>query len=147
VSATGTTGETLIDTSPGTQPTPSTAASEWDVGVSNSVSGLTITVNRVELEGDGTATLFVSVDNQTADSINLPLFGYFIAVDSSGVAVTANPAAGNWPRSFAPRGLVVGEIRLEGWFGPDATEFRIEFSQVFGTFDIDSIGVAGIPIP
>lgn len=133
------------------QPTSATAPIDtgsdfWETSASGTVGDLTVRVLRVDLESNGQATLTVEVVNGTSDSLSLPLFGYFSATDGTGETILADVGASNWPTSFAPGATGRGEIRLDDWFVAGSGEFRIDFTQVFGSFDVDSISVQGIPI-
>jgi hypothetical protein len=117
----------------------------WETSASGTVGDLTVRVLRVDLESNGQATLTVEVINGTGDSLSLPLFGYFSATDGTGETILADVGASSWPTTYAPGVTGQGEIRLDDWFGGGSSEFRIDFTQVFGSFDVDSISVQGIP--
>lgn len=152
-SVTSTTAPSDGDSTSGGPPPQTTSASAidagndfWETSASGTVGDLTVRVLRVDLESNGQATLTVEVVNGTSDSLSLPLFGYFSATDGTGETILADVGASNWPTSFAQGATGRGEIRLDDWFVGGSGEFRIDFSQVFGSFDVDSISVEGIPI-
>lgn len=133
-------------TSTSALPPPDTGGDFWETSASATVGDLTVRVLRVDLESNGQATLTVEVINGTGDSLSLPLFGYFSATDGTGETILADVGASNWPMSFAAGVTARGEIRLDDWFAAGSGEFRIDFSQVFGSFDVDSISIHAIPI-
>jgi hypothetical protein len=143
-STTSTTDGSLSSTTFVTPPPPETG--EWETSATGTEDGLTLSVLRVRIESGGQATLTVAVDNKTGDSLNLPLFGNFSASTATGQTISADPFASEWPDSFPSGTELQGQIRLETWFSSGAEEFRIDFSQVFGSFELDSISVQGIPI-
>jgi hypothetical protein len=114
---------------------------------SNTVGGLTLVVDRVVRKGDGSLEIDATVDNQTGDAISLPLFGNLVAGDDLGGSYEADAFGSDWPETFPTGRVTSGTIRIDQPVSREATTLSIDFGRVFGTFDVDSIGVVGIELP
>ncbi len=88
----------------------------------------------------------MTVRNDTNDSITLPLFGYFLAVDDKGGSYKADPHGSNWPTTFPPSKTVSGSADLEVPIPNDRSTLSVSFSTIFGSLDLNSISVDGIRI-
>lgn len=109
--------------------------------------GLTLTVERVVRRSDGVVELVTAVGNETGDTVRLPLFGNFTAVDDRNRSYDPDSFNSDWPDAFPPGTTLQGIIRLEDPVNTDATELAVHFSTVFGQSGPDSIGVRGITAP
>jgi len=128
---------------------PRSVSGNW----TGSIGGLDMTVTKVEaLRQIGSKDIlrfYVTINNQTTDSITLPLFGYFVAVDNSGHSYKPDVRLSDWPNSFPPGMSLSGSIDLEDPVPQDATTFNLSFTTIFGSLDIGgkSISVTGISKP
>jgi hypothetical protein len=106
--------------------------------------GLTVTVEKIETEPS--FIIWISATNDTEDRLTLPLFGYFFVVDNMRNQYVADPFSSSFPKSIAPGATVSGTIVMETPLNPAATHITLVFSQVFGSFDVDSISIRNIPL-
>lgn len=109
--------------------------------------GLTLTVERVVRRSDGVVELVTAVGNDTGETVRLPLFGNFTAVDDRNRSYDPDSFNSDWPDAFPPGTTLQGTIRLEDPVNTDATELAVHFSTVFGQSGPDSISVEGITAP
>jgi hypothetical protein len=140
-----------ITVSVSSSPTPTPSASgEDEVSEgpwSGTNDGLTLEVGRVVRKADGTFEIDATVDNQTGESLSLPLFGNFVASDDLGESYEADPFASDWPDSFPSGQRVSGTITITEQVSQDATTLFISFPNVIGSFEVDSIEVEDIVLP
>jgi hypothetical protein len=128
-------------------PTPSGEDQVSEGPWSGTSDGLTLEVARVVRKADGTLEIDASVDNQTGESVTLPLFGYFVAGDDLGTSYGADLSSSQWTGMFATGHKGSGTIRLSQPINPDATALYVGFTQVFGSPDVQTIEVNGIVLP
>lgn len=93
--------------------------------------------------------LHLSASNQTGDSITLPLFGNFIAIDDNGQSYEADHLISNWPKAIPPGETLSGSIDLKDSVPEGVSSMRISFSNIFGALELvgESITVSGITVP
>jgi Telomeric repeat-binding factor 2. len=128
---------------------PRTTTGPW----TGSVGNLELIVNKVELigfRGDKKLLRFyMTVNNQTNDAIQLPLFGYFSAIDNNGMSYEADVQISNWPNNFPPGQQVSGSIDLISPVPQSVSSMSVGFSTIFGSLQLvgKSISVDGISTP
>ncbi len=138
---------TLVPPDSGSGPTsppaqPSSTQGNW----SSSVGDLELTVMKVELVrtiGNKKMLRFhMTVNNGTTDAINLPVFGYFSAVDSAGGSYPGEPQGSKWPISFPSGQKVSGYVELKDPVPSDIHTMSVNFSQIFGSLDLVNKGIS-----
>lgn len=128
---------------------PRSVSGNW----TGSIGNLEMTVTQVEAIrqiGDRDILRFyVTVNNQTTDSLTLPLFGYFLAVDNSGNSYKANHRLSDWPESIPSGMKISGTIDLEDPVPQDVSMISLSFTQIFGSLDfgMEGITVRDISLP
>jgi hypothetical protein len=117
------------------------------------VGRLELTVDKVELVsqiGDKKILRFyLTVNNQSGDTLRLPLFGNFLAIDSNGQTYQADSQISQWPESI-PAGLVVtGSIDLVDPVPQAVSDMKIHFATIFGAVEFvgKSVTVSDIEVP
>jgi hypothetical protein len=107
--------------------------------------GLTLRVDRIE-EGAGTFRVHMTATNGTGDKLSLPLFGYFNVVDDMGNQYEASPFSSTFPDDVAPGATISGYANMKTRLNSKASTVKVTFTTVFGSFRVNSITVAEIPV-
>jgi len=107
--------------------------------------GLTLTVERIEVRSND-FRVHMTATNDTDDKLTLPLFGEFFIVDDRGHQYEAELFGSDWPGDVAPGATVSGYAEMTEPLDSGASSVRVTFTSVFGTFEIDSMTVADIPV-
>jgi hypothetical protein len=141
--------ETFLPTPTPTSTLPDSTTGSWR----SRVHDLELTVSKVEIL-QRTADrkflrFYLSVNNQSRDSISLYLGSDFQAIDSNGQSYGADPFDRNWPETFPPGITLTGSIDLEDPVPNSITTMKISFSTIFGSLDYigDSILISDIQVP
>lgn len=91
--------------------------------------------------------LYITIENKSSDTVRLPLFGYFTAVDSQGRSYEAEPFVSDWPDNFPPDQQIEGSIDLEA-IPADVSSLTANFTIFGGMSPLNnSISAQNIPIP
>ena len=120
---------------------------------SGNIGELELIVTKVEairqVGDEDILRFYITVNNQTNDSITLPLFKNFSAIDSSGRSYQADQQISDWPDTFPPGTRVSASIDLEDSVPLGVSPMNISFGAIFGSLDYvgKSISVNGISTP
>ncbi len=131
---------------------PTIPASEiiFDEPIGTTVNGLTLAVTGIAREANR-FRIFITAQNDTGDTLMLPIFGYFVVIDDHRRQYEGNPDTSNWPGSVAPGAIVSGEIVISRSLPEDVAMLtRVGFTQVFGSLAFDygqGIYVENVPVP
>lgn len=129
--------------------TPRVTLGNW----SSSIGDLELRITKVEvikqIDNGKILRFYVTIDNQTKDSLSLPLFKNFTATDSRGGSYESAHWESNWPSNFPPKMKVTGSIDLKDPIPNDETIMNVSFSTIYGSLDLvgKSITVPDISIP
>lgn len=129
--------------------TPRVVLGPW----SSKIDGIELIVDKVEILRLAGARkylrVYMTVDNQTDGTIDLPLFMNFSAIDNDGASYEADAFVSQWPIKFLPRKRVSGSVDLSTSVNEGATSLSIGFSKIFGlqSFGNNSITVDGVKVP
>jgi serine/threonine protein kinase len=107
--------------------------------------GLTLRVDKIE-EGLSNFRVHMTATNGTRDKLGLPLFGYFNVVDELGNQYEADPFSSTFPHDVAPGATISGYANMKTSLNSKATTVTITFTTVFGSFQVRSITVEGVPL-
>jgi hypothetical protein len=117
------------------------------------VGGLELTVDKVEVihqMGDKKFLRFYfSIDNRTNNSINLPLYSNFLAIDNNGQSYKPEYLRSDWPDDISPALVLRGSIDLVDPVPNTVSVMKVTFSQIFGGLDFigTSITISDIEVP
>jgi hypothetical protein len=129
------------------QPTTTSTTSKSTGPWSAQRGDLTLTVTEVENQG-GHLVLHASAKNDSAGTMDLPLFGNFVATDNTGHTYQAADFSSDWPITVPSGVIVSGTIELSDLAQPGATSLDASFATVFGQFaPPGGITVKGIRLP
>ncbi len=115
---------------------------EW----SNTVAGLTLTITKIEPLNHG-FRVWMTATNETKDTLALPLFMNFYVVDDLGNQYQADPFQSSFPYQIASGATVSGYALMTKPLDSRATTLKALFSVVYGSLNIRSISIEGIPAP
>ncbi|HEV2636139.1 MAG TPA: protein kinase [Actinocrinis sp.] len=141
----GVPGAGVLAVTPTPAPGPLSVTGAW----TKTLQTLVLTVTKVEND-DGMVTLYVKATSTDQNSITLPLFGNFTAIDNQGVTYQAQSFASNWNETVPGNDTISGTILLEQQVSAAATSLKISFANVLGSgFDFfdGSITVSSVPVP
>jgi hypothetical protein len=117
------------------------------------VGRLELSVDRVEIisqvQDKKILRFYLSVNNQSNNAINLPLYGNFLAIDSNGQSYQADNQTSNWPKSIPAATVITGSIDLVDPVPNTISVMSINFSTIFGAVEFvgKSITVPNIEVP
>ena len=127
-----------------------TSETIFDEPIGATVNGLTLAVTGIAREADR-FRIFITAQNDTGDTLTLPIFGYFVVIDDHRHQYEGDPNTSNWPGSVAPGAVVSGEIVVARPLPGDVTTLtRVGFTQVFGSLAFGygrGIYVENVPVP
>lgn len=134
---------------PPVSPLRSPTYGSWSGGAKN----VNLTVTEVEdmqhIADKKILRFHITVDNGTTTSIQMPVFGSFLAIDSNGQTYKGDPSVSGWPDGFPP-GKIAGTVDLQDPVPMDVTTMSINFGPIFGSLEFaDGRGVRvdGIAVP
>ncbi len=100
--------------------------------------GFRLVVTRLEI-GPSYIRLYLKAENNTPDTIGLPVFKNAYLVDDLGNQYEANPFLSNWPFEIVPGAKVEGTLYFPRRLHSDAHKITLHFSTVYGTFRLRTI--------
>jgi hypothetical protein len=91
----------------------------------------------------------MSVNNQTTDAIQLPLFKNFLALGNDSNSYEPDPFGSQWPDTFPAGSTTSGSVDLKDPVNANISTMSISFSTIYGSLKIGgtSLTVPGISIP
>jgi hypothetical protein len=140
--ATTTTGNPAT-AAPAASPAPHSTTGTW----SQQAGSLILTITQVDIQ-DGVLQLHMKAVNNSAAEMDLPLYGYFVAIDNSGASYQADSFAAGWNTSVPANESITGTINLIGLPPASAQPLSVSFTTVFGQYAPNQgITIKNIPIP
>ncbi|TCO43635.1 hypothetical protein EV646_112212 [Kribbella antiqua] len=107
-------------------------------------AGLTLTVAKVERTRHFTRVEVTIKNNTESSSITLPLFENCVFSAADGTTLKADDFRSQWSQTVPPGAFQRGTITFPGHLPDTATQARLSFSHIFGTFEATAISVTGI---
>jgi hypothetical protein len=110
-------------------------------------NGLILSVKKVEILETG-FRIWMSVTNNTGETIGLPLYKNFFVVDNLGNQYEADSFSSTLPTHIAPGAKVSGYANIPSPIDKNATSIKVIFSDIYGSlkFVSTSIVIEGIPL-
>jgi hypothetical protein len=137
----------LPSPTPTRKPVPNPTPSPVPVEFKWEKNGLILSVKRVEILKTS-FRIWMSVTNNTGETIVLPLFKNFFVVDNLGNQYEADPFSSTLPTHIAPGATVSGYANIPSPVDKNATSIKVIFSDIYGglKFVSTSIVIEGIPL-
>ena len=93
---------------------------------------LTVSVSSVRVN-DQVTMITVHATNTGDEALTMPRLGYTQLTVPGATTLQPDPFAGTWPDKVPAADEAGGVIVFDGVLGPEVTEVRLAFTQIFGT--------------